>query len=104
MESTRDVIIQVERFEEAVAFYRDVLGFRSIAVRDDLIGFETGSFMLYVEPGAAPGPVFELECDDVSAAKQLLLAHGCSVVDENSAVPRCYVRDPYGLTLNLNER
>jgi predicted enzyme related to lactoylglutathione lyase len=104
MESTRDVIIQVERFDEAVAFYRDVLGFTSTAVRDDLIGFETGSFTLYVEPGTAPGPVFEIECDDVTASKLQLVARGCTVIDENPAVPRCYLRDPYGLTFNLNAR
>jgi hypothetical protein len=45
--------------------------------------------------------VFEFLTDDLPAAREKLLAAGCIVVDENPAIPRCYLRDPYGLTFNL---
>jgi catechol 2,3-dioxygenase-like lactoylglutathione lyase family enzyme len=104
MASTRDVIIQTERFEEAAAFYRDVLGFEVILDRPGLLGFETGSFTLYVERGSAPGAVFDFEFDDAAAVRQRLLEQGCTIVDDNPSVPRCYVRDPYGLVFNVAER
>jgi predicted enzyme related to lactoylglutathione lyase len=59
---------------------------------------------LFVEPGGAPGPVFDFECDDFAATKARLLEHGCVIVDENPAIPRCYLRDPHGLVFNLAAR
>jgi catechol 2,3-dioxygenase-like lactoylglutathione lyase family enzyme len=103
MNSLRDVIIQTERFEDAAAFYRDVLGFEQTVDQERLLGFETGSFMLYVEPGSAPGAVFEIATGDVAAAKARLLQHGCTIVEEDPSVPRCYVRDPHGLVFNLTD-
>ena len=104
MASTRDVILQADRFDEAIIFYRDVLGFEQTTDEAALAGFETGSFTLYVEPGSSSGPVFEIEFDDPDDAKELLTAHGCEIIDENPSLPRCYVRDPYGLVFNIAQR
>ncbi len=35
--------------------------------------------------------------------KKKLVAAGCVVLEENSDVPRCYVRDPYGMVFNIGE-
>ncbi len=104
LESTRDVILQSARLEEAVRFYRDVLGFAPTLVSDEIAGFETGRFQLFVERGSSPGPVFEIECDEFDGAKARLLEHGCTVVDDNPEIPRCYLRDPFGLVFNLSAR
>jgi hypothetical protein len=32
-----------------------------------------------------------------------LLKAGCVVVEEDASVPRCYLRDPFGLVFNLGE-
>jgi hypothetical protein len=47
--------------------------------------------------------VFELLVPDVVAAKRGLLAAGRTVVEEDPALPRCYIRDPYGFTFNLGQ-
>jgi hypothetical protein len=39
---------------------------------------------------------------DVAAARARLVAAGCTVVEEDPRVPRCYLRDPYGLVFNLD--
>jgi hypothetical protein len=39
----------------------------------------------------------------MQAAKSRLLAAGCTVVEEAPAVPRCYIRDPFGLVFNIEE-
>jgi catechol 2,3-dioxygenase-like lactoylglutathione lyase family enzyme len=99
--SSRDVIVRTSDLAEATKFYTSVLGFRITSKDANLAGFETGSFCLYVERGPRHGPVFELLVPNVAEAKSRLLAAGCIVVEENPAIPRCYIRDPYGFTFNL---
>jgi catechol 2,3-dioxygenase-like lactoylglutathione lyase family enzyme len=100
-QSTREVILRTEQWSDAVSFYRSVLGLPVAYESPTMIGFETGAFRLYVERGAPHPPVFELLVADVVAAKQKLLAAGCTLVEEDPALPRCYIRDPYGFTFNL---
>jgi catechol 2,3-dioxygenase-like lactoylglutathione lyase family enzyme len=99
--SSRDVIVRTEHAEEAVTFYTSVLGFRIASRAPGMVGLETGSFCLYVESGASHGPVFDLLVPDVPAARARLLAAGCVLLEEDPAVPRCYLRDPYGFTFNV---
>jgi catechol 2,3-dioxygenase-like lactoylglutathione lyase family enzyme len=99
--STREVILRTDRWSEAVAFYTSVLAL-PIAYQDKkIVGFETGSFRLYVEKGDEHGPVFEFLVLNVNAAKHQLLQAGCTIVEEDPSVPRCYMRDPYGLVFNI---
>jgi catechol 2,3-dioxygenase-like lactoylglutathione lyase family enzyme len=99
--SARDVILRTDGFAEAVEFYTSVLGFRISSRASNMVGFETGSFCLYVERGKQHGPVFDLLVPDVPAAKSRLLAAGCVLIEEDPALPRCYIRDPYGFTFNI---
>lgn len=102
--STPDVIIQVASLAEARNFYAKALGLSVTNLNDRMLQVDTGSFPLFVEEGKSPGPVFEFLVDDVQAAKAELLQRGCMLVDENPKVPRCYLRDPFGLTFNLGKR
>ena len=102
--STRDVLIQSDRLSEAVRFYETVLGLRVNHRSEKLVGLETGSFCLYIEQGPAYGPVFEFIVSDLAATKAQLVAAGCRVEAEDPGIPRCYIRDPFGLTFNLAER
>ena len=101
--STREVILRTEQWSEAVAFYRSALGLAVAYENPTMVGFETGAFRLYVETGPPHPPVFELLVPDVQAAKRKLLAAGCTLVEEDPALPRCYIRDPYGFTFNLGQ-
>jgi len=102
-QSTRDVIIRTESWAEATKFYKSVLGLPVTMRSKTMMGFETGEFCLYVEKGKGHGPVFEFLVPDVQAAKRKLLAAGCTVVEENAALPRCYLRDPYGVVFNIGQ-
>lgn len=102
--SSRDVIVRTDNWPAAVAFYNATLGFEVVYRGENMIGFETGSFRLYVEKGESHGPVFDFLVPDVQAAKQALLASGCTLIEENASVPRCYLRDPFGVTFNLGLR
>jgi hypothetical protein len=69
-----------------------------------MVGFDTGALVLYVEKGAEHSPVFDFLTTDVQAAKERLVAAGCSIVEENPSVPRCYLKDPFGLVFNLGTK
>jgi predicted enzyme related to lactoylglutathione lyase len=99
--STREIILRTEKWSDAATFYQSVLGL-PIAYQDKtIVGFETGSIRLYIEKGKEHGPVLEFLVPDVEAAKRQLLAAGCTVVEEDPSLPRCYIRDPYGLIFNI---
>jgi predicted enzyme related to lactoylglutathione lyase len=101
VKSSRDVIIRTESLAEAERFYGEVLGFAASPPAGDIIGFETGSFCLYVEKGSTHGPVFDFLVADVEAMKTRLIAAGCTLIEEDRSIPRCYMRDPYGVTFNI---
>ena len=101
--SARDIIIRTDDWAKAVSFYASTLGFPQVYRGENMVGFETGAFRLYVEKGEVHGPVFEYLVPDVQEARLKLLAAGCTVVEENASVPRCYVRDPYGVTFNIGQ-
>lgn len=99
--SSRDVIIRTRHWAEALRFYQQVLGFSLASRAEGMAGLETGSFRLYVEAGEAHGPVFDFLVADVAATKARLLAAGCILVEEDPQLPRCYLRDPYGVVFNV---
>jgi catechol 2,3-dioxygenase-like lactoylglutathione lyase family enzyme len=99
--SSRDVIIRTEDWAAATHFYATILGLPVAHRAEKMQGFETGSFCLYVESGPAHGAVFDFLVPDVQAAKRRLVAAGCVVLEEDASVPRCYLRDPFGLVFNL---
>ena len=101
IQSSRDIILRTDRWAEAVSFYETVLGFAVIYRSESLVGFETGTFCLYVEKGSPLEPVLDFLTPDVKALRDRLLAAGCTLVEENSSTPRCYLRDPFGLIFNL---
>lgn len=102
--ASRDIIIRVADWQRALDFYGSILGLPVVHRAEQLVGFETGAFCLYLEPGSAHGPVFEFLVPDLPAARARLLAAGCSVLEENPELPRCYLRDPFGMTFNIAQR
>jgi catechol 2,3-dioxygenase-like lactoylglutathione lyase family enzyme len=96
-------MLRVKSLEDAKAYYHGVLGFALAADSDRVVGFETGGITVYFERGEDNGAVFEFEVDDIIEAKARLLAQGCVLLEEDAAIPRCYLRDPFGLTFNLTQ-
>ena len=101
--ASRDIIVRTEKWSEALKFYGSVLGLPITHRSETIVGFETGSFCLYVEQGKEHGPVFDFLVPNIQAAKQQLVAAGCTIIEENPAVPRCYIRDPFGVVFNIEQ-
>jgi hypothetical protein len=45
--------------------------------------------------------VLEVTVDNVEEAKLRLVKIGCEIVKDEPDFPRCYIKDPFGLTYNL---
>ncbi len=88
----------------AVRFYSEILGF---AIRSDSKGVTeldaAPTTLFVIADDEVAGPVHELFVDDLDAARDELLAHGCEIVRWHGRGQDCYVRDPYGTIFNLWE-
>jgi catechol 2,3-dioxygenase-like lactoylglutathione lyase family enzyme len=102
--STRDILIQTEDPETAAAFYERLLGLTVFMREPTMIGLESGAFRLFLDKAEPYGPVLEFKVVDFEAAKQGLVSAGCLIENEDASVPRCYVRDPYGLIFNIAQK
>jgi len=101
--ASRDIIIRTEKWSEALRFYESVLGLPITGRSETIVGFETGAFCLYVERGKEHGPVFDFLVPDIQEAKRQLVAAGCTVIEENPKIPRCYIKTPYGMIFNVEQ-
>jgi catechol 2,3-dioxygenase-like lactoylglutathione lyase family enzyme len=103
MKSSRDVLVQTENLDAAAIFYEKVLGLKIFQRTGQLIGFDAGNFRLFIDKGEPYGPVFEFYVPNLEQARKLLLENGCRIEIEDPSIPKCYIRDPFGLVFNIAE-
>ncbi len=104
MAASRDILLQTPNIAAAADFYRSALGLTVFLRTPQMIGLEAGSLRLYLEAAEPLGPVLEFFVEDLETAKADLTAQGATILVEDPGIPRCYLRDPFGLTFNLAER
>jgi predicted enzyme related to lactoylglutathione lyase len=97
----RDILIQAPDPMAAATFYVDQLGFEITGEEPHMVSLRGSHINLFIERGAALGPVLEVTVDSVEAAKRRLTKRGCQIVKDEPDFPRTYVKDPYGLIYNL---
>ena len=95
--------LQSPRAEEAKRFYNEVIGLELRPLRSDPVGeMVAGDNLLYFEVSdETMGPIFELIVDDIEAARDELLQHGCTVLRWEGVGSSNYIRDPFGFVFNL---
>ena len=96
-----DILIQAEDPTKAASFYVEQLGFSITDETPNMISLHGRHINLFIERGAALGPVLEVTVDSVEEAKRRLVENGCEIVKDEPDFPRCYVKDPFGLIYNL---
>ena len=96
-----DILIQAPDPKKAADFYVQELGFEVTGEEPEMVSLHGKRINLFIERGPALGPVLEVTVADVTEAKQRLVAAGCEIVKDEPDFPRCYVKDPYGLSYNL---
>ena len=95
-----DILIQSPDPKKAAAFYVEQLGF-TITGEKPMLALHGDNINLFIEQGPAIGPILEVTVANVEEAKERLVMKGCQIVKDEPHVPRCYVRDPFGLIYNL---
>jgi predicted enzyme related to lactoylglutathione lyase len=103
-EFTNDILIQVPDIDEAASFYSDILGLEVTRRELEMISLKGPSLNLFLFRGETLGPVLEVLVADVNQTKARLVKEGARVMREEPDVPRCYVRDRYGLIYNLRRK
>jgi predicted enzyme related to lactoylglutathione lyase len=99
-----DILIQASDPKRAASFYVEQLGFEITDEMPNLVSLRGQRINLFIESGPALGPVLEVTVDSVEAAKRRLQKKGCTIVKDEPDFPRCYVKDPFGLTYNLTSK
>lgn len=100
---TPDILIQAEDPDDAARFYVQELGFEVTERTPKMVALRGDRINLFIERGPPLGPVLEVTVPNVDAVRARLVRRGCAVVKDEPEVPRCYIRDPFGLTYNLTE-
>jgi predicted enzyme related to lactoylglutathione lyase len=98
-----DILIQAEDPKKAAQFYVAELGFEITDEAPNMISVHGKNINLFIERGPVLGPILEVTVKNIGKAKRDLVKKGCEIVKDEPEFPRCYVRDPYGLTYNLAE-
>jgi len=88
---------------EAASFYVKELGFEITDKNSNIISLHGKNINFFIERGPTLGPVLEVTVKSVKEAKASLKKKGCTIVKDEPDFPRCYVKDPNGLTYNLTE-
>jgi predicted enzyme related to lactoylglutathione lyase len=96
-----DILIQSQDPKNAASFYVEQLGFEITDEVFHLISLHGKHINLFIERGPALGPVLEVTVANLEEAKRRLVKNGCAIIKDEPNVPRCYVKDPFGLIYNL---
>ena len=96
-----DILIQAKDPKRAAKFYVEQLGFSVTGETPQMVSLHGPHINLFIERGPKLGPVLEVTVKDLKEAKRRLVKKGCKIVKDEPKFPRCYVKDPFGLTYNL---
>ncbi len=98
------VAIRVPDLHRGKAFYTDVMGMKEDELPDgyELTPGEGNPYLM--ESDSLTGPVLEFIVEDVEAARNHLVKHGCTVLTWKGAGGDCYIKDPNGVVFNLWEK
>ena len=94
-----------KQFDEALAFYKNVLGFENRSTDPELGDFDANPINLFVlEDDEFRGPVMELFVDDLEEARKHFEANGCKILRWRGKGQDCYIEDPFGVRYNVWEQ
>jgi hypothetical protein len=99
-----NVNFPTERWKEATEFYKTVFGLEEGNSTPTYSHLRSDGFHIYFDSDTStPGPVFEFYVPDLEAAKNDLIANGCTIECWGGPGKPNYVRDPFGFVFNIFE-
>lgn len=99
------IAINIRDYENAIAFYRDVLGFEVMKYTPKETHFKKGNTQCFIElDEPRTGKVFfEFEVENFKAAHDLLLQQGCKVTSPYGERNMMF-SDAYGMNFHVYEK
>lgn len=99
-----NIALRTAHFRRALDFYTTVLGFEDRSEDPSLADLDAQPWNLFIiADEEIRGPVLELFVDDLEAAREVLIQHGCKVLRWRGKGQDCYIQDPFGVIFNLWE-
>ena len=89
--------------DKALAFYRDILGLPVVTETSEEAELDAAPFRLFLDDREPREWIMELIVPDLEAAREELVAAGCSVERWEGKGKVCYIRDPFGQLYNIWE-
>lgn len=104
--ASNEIAIHVADLHKAAHFYGDVLGLQLLSRGERQLVFDAGALRIYVNLDSRPLPGFVPSFDvaDREAALEYLQGLGCKPVYVPGQPGQFYMRDPFGLLLDVVER
>jgi catechol 2,3-dioxygenase-like lactoylglutathione lyase family enzyme len=97
------IAVQVKNYQEALKFYKDVLGFEVVKEGPKETHFRCGEFNFYIEDNLNGHTFLEFKVPDVEKAKEQLVAAGCKA--DQTQTPELgtsyMITDPYGMKFHI---
>ena len=94
-----------KQFDEALEFYKNVLGFENRSSDPELGDFDASPINLFVlEDDEFRGPVMELFVDNLEEARDYFETNGCKILRWRGKGQDCYIEDPFGVRYNVWEK
>ena len=94
-----------KQFDEAVKFYKNVLGFENRSTDPELGDFDASPINLFVlEDDEFRGPVMELFVDSLEEARDYFETNGCKILRWRGKGQDCYIEDTFGVRYNVWEK
>ncbi len=101
--SNNCIAIHLAELNAAEIFYRDVLGFKLKSKTADMLEFDTGHFLLYVNKDKKTQPLIpSFTVENIDAARTWLIKHKCRIIREDGKA--LYFQDPFGVIYDIIEQ
>ena len=102
---SKHIAINVKDYEQAVSFYRDVLGWELVKYTERESQFKKGDANYFIadDPTRAYAVFFEYEVDDIDAAKAFLESSGCTVREVYGPHSIMFT-DPHGTNFHIYQK
>ncbi len=99
---TNNIAIGVKDYENALAFYTDVIGMKVEQIFENETKLTISGTTFFIENSPANNVHFEFAVEDIETAKNLLLEKGCHITKEHSS-KSVMIEDSFGLKFHLFE-
>jgi catechol 2,3-dioxygenase-like lactoylglutathione lyase family enzyme len=96
------IAFQVKDYDNAISFYRDVIGMEVVSSSPKETHMKCGPMNFYIENSDGGFTFFEFRVDSVARAEELLESKGCRVTHTYSDKSKMFA-DPYGMRFHIWE-